>query len=171
MECVSYKHRWCSLRSSQRKARQEVQRHVLVLEIACRLRTRLVEVVFPHSAAAWWGREGHSPRFVPEEAVSKCLGPSVNLHICEFSHHGPDSQRGAQLPGPSGRSGWCDEPSGKLATNHENPLAYPKLRSRWGGPPGPFFLRQIPWDVSDATSFPRVSFLLSDSPGLNSSIW
>ena len=59
--------------------------------------------------------------------------------------------------------------------NSENPLASPSLiGSKWGVPLCPFFLRRIPetpWDVSNAISFPRVSFLLPDSLGLNSSIW
>lgn len=79
--------------------------------------------------------------------------------------------------GPSGLSVRCDEPSGNLATNNENPFASPKLRamgSGWGVPLCPFFPCQIPscpWDVSNAISFPSVSFLLPDSLGLNSSIW
>lgn len=74
--------------------------------------------------------------------------------------------------GARGLSVWCDEPPGNLAMISESPLASPKLsaRTQLGSSPLPLVPKR-PWDASHVISLPSVSFPLSTTLGLSSSIW
>lgn len=110
MGCVSYKHRGCALRSSRGKAEQGSKLRAGVgnrgqAEGGSEEGAAPREQDLGYSCAPYGQQQGgeekgtaalrrQQSQFVLEKAVSKLLGPSLDLQVCEFGHQGPEFQRG-----------------------------------------------------------------------------